>query len=242
MGYNLTIDQGNSSAKVAVWNGTDIIFDACYEHFKGEDIDDIIKRFPLINRAIYSSVANEGSDVISTLKLRDIETIVLNHTTPLPISNSYKTPQSLGRDRIAAAVGAWCCHKGSDILVIDLGTAITYDVVTANNYYIGGNIAPGVNMRLEALHNYTSRLPLVPTQGDCPMWGYDTTTAIRSGVLNGVVGEIYHYKKQLTESPVVILTGGNATMIAEMLDFDIEIDHHLVTRGLNCILRYNENN
>ena len=126
--------------------------------------------------------------------------------------------------------------------MIDLGTAITYDVVTANGCYIGGNIAPGITMRLEALHNYTSRLPLVEATGHCPLWGEDTTTAIRSGVLNGVIGEIYHYKKQLSQSPVVILTGGNATLIGPMLDFTPEIDHHLVTRGLNSILIYNENN
>lgn len=242
MGYNLTIDQGNSSAKVAVWNGADIIFDACFKQFKREDITNLITQFPLIDKAIYCSVTEEGKEIIRLLNERNIKTLILDHSTLLPISNAYKTPQSLGRDRIAAAVGAWSNHKNKDILVIDLGTAITYDVVTAEGCYIGGNIAPGITMRLEALHNYTSRLPLVEPNGNCPLWGEDTTTAIRSGVLNGVVGEIYHYKKQLLQSPVVVLTGGNATIIESMLDFAPEIDHHLVTRGLNSILIYNENN
>ena len=242
MGYNLTIDQGNSSAKVAVWDGADIIFDACFKQFKDEDIVDLMKQFPLIDKAIYCSVANEGKELIKLLNDQNIKTLVLDHTTLLPISNAYKTPQSLGRDRIAAAVGAWSNHKNKDILVIDLGTAITYDVVTADGCYIGGNIAPGITMRLEALHNYTSRLPLVEPIGSCPIWGEDTTTAIRSGVLNGVVGEIYHYKKQLSHSPIVVLTGGNASLIEPLLDFSPEIDQHLVTRGLNSILIYNENN
>ncbi len=242
MGYNLTIDQGNSSAKVAVWDGADIIFDASFKQFEGKNITDIMAQFPLIDKAIYCSVADEGNEIIKFLNELNVKTLVLDHSTSLPISNNYKTPQSLGRDRIAAAVGAWSYHKNKDILVIDLGTAITYDVVNAKGCYIGGNIAPGITMRVEALHKYTSRLPLVDPNGDCPMWGEDTTTAIRSGVLNGIVGEIYHYKKQLSQSPIVILTGGNATLIESMLDFTPEIDHHLVTRGLNCILIYNENN
>lgn len=242
MGYNLTIDQGNSSAKVAVWDRADIIFDASFKQFKGEDIANLITRFPNIDKAVYCSVADEGNETIKFLNEKNIKTLILDHSTLLPITNAYKTPQSLGRDRIAAAVGAWSNHKNKDILVIDLGTAITYDVVTANGCYIGGNIAPGITMRLEALHNYTSRLPLVEATGHCPLWGEDTTTAIRSGVLNGVIGEIYHYKKHLSQSPVVILTGGNATLIGPMLDFTPEIDHHLVTRGLNSILIYNENN
>ena len=242
MGYNLTIDQGNSSAKVAVWDGADIIFDGYFKQFESENIADLITRFPLIDKAIYCSVADEGIEIIKLLKKQNIKTMILDNSTLLPITNAYKTPQSLGRDRIAAAVGAWSNHKNKDILVIDLGTAITYDVVTADGCYIGGNIAPGITMRLEALHNYTMRLPLVEPTGICPLWGEDTTTAIRSGVLNGIVGEIYHYKKQLSQSPIVIMTGGNATLIETMLDFSPEIDHHLVTRGLNSILIYNENN
>ena len=241
MGYNLTIDQGNSSAKVAVWKGNDIVFDAVLKQLGDKEIDEIISRYP-ISGAMYCSVACDSRDIIAYLQKYGIATLNLSDTTPLPIANAYKTPQSLGRDRIAAAVGAWSNHKGCDILVIDLGTAVTYDVVTADGCYIGGNIAPGVSMRLEALHNYTSRLPLVDCTGDCPMWGEDTITAIRSGVLNGIVGEINHYKNQLSQSPIVVLTGGNATMIGAMLNFVHEIDHHLVTRGLNCILRYNENN
>ena len=242
MGYNLTIDQGNSAAKVAVWDGTDIIFDASFKQFNNEELSDLINRFPSINQAIYCSVAQDGSEIIEFLNSRNIKTIFLDHNTLLPISNNYQSPHTLGRDRIAAAVGAWSLHKGKDILVIDMGTAITYDVVTASGCYVGGNIAPGVSMRLEALHNYTQRLPLVAPQGETPMWGYDTTTAIRSGVLNGVVGEICHYRQQLSSDHVVMLTGGSAMIVENMLDFNVEIDNYLVLKGLNSILIYNENN
>ena len=242
MGYNLTIDQGNSAAKVVIWNKADIIYDASYEVLKKEDISDILTRFPLINQAIFCSVASHGGDIIDYLTSHNIKTMVLNASTPLPITNSYKTPESLGRDRIAAAVGAWCCHKNQELLVIDIGTAITYDLVTAQGCYVGGNIAPGVTMRLNALHRFTQRLPLVTPEGPLTDWGYDTDTAIRSGVVNGIIGEITHYKNKLSDNCVVILTGGAATKIKELLDFHVEIDQHLVTRGLNSILIYNENN
>ena len=147
MGYNLTIDQGNSSAKVAVWDRADIIFDASFKQFKGEDIANLITRFPNIDKAVYCSVADEGNETIKFLNEKNIKTLILDHSTLLPITNAYKTPQSLGRDRIAAAVGAWSNHKNKDILVIDLGTAITYDVVTANGCYIGGNISTYNNWR-----------------------------------------------------------------------------------------------
>ncbi len=242
MGYNLTIDQGNSAAKVAVWNGVDIIYNADFKHLVSENIHDILTQLPLIDKAIFCSVTNDGVEIIEYLKQQNVKTIILSHSTLLPISNTYKTPQSLGLDRLAAAVGAWSLYKDKDLLVIDLGTAITYDVVTSQGCYIGGNIAPGVTMRLSALHNYTQRLPLVDPHGNCPLWGNDTITAIRSGVLTGIVGEINHYKNHLGKDHVVVLTGGSASMIKSMLDFDIEIDHHLVTRGLNSILIYNENN
>ena len=122
-----------------------------------------------------------------------------------------------------------------------MGTAITYDVVLSNGSYIGGNIAPGINMRLEALNNYTSRLPIVSPKGDCPIWGIDTETAMRSGAVIGVVGEIAYYKNQMHENHLVILTGGSVDLIDKLIDFHIEIDQHLVTRGLNSILIYNEN-
>ena len=242
MGYNLTIDQGNSSAKVTVWDKVDVVYDASFATLGCDDVLGILKDYPLIDRAIYSSVANEGEEIINLLTSRKINTINLNSTTSLPITNAYKTPETLGKDRIAAAVGAWSRFKGSDILVIDLGTAITYDIVTEQGCYIGGNIAPGVTMRLEALHHYTRRLPLVDPHGDLPMWGTDTETAIRSGVVNGIIGEITHYKNKLSSSCKVVLTGGAAAAIKQLLDFPVEIDQHLVTRGLNSILIYNENN
>lgn len=242
MGYNLTIDQGNSSAKIAVWDKEDLIFDATYQVLTIDIIKYLLTEFPSIDNAIFCSVANNGKAIVDMLRSSGIATYYLDSNTPLPITNAYKTPHTLGRDRIAAAVGAWSKHKGNDVLVIDMGTAITYDVVTSHGCYIGGNIAPGINMRLDALHNYTSRLPIVNPIGDCPLWGVDTDTAMRSGVITGVIGEITYYKNKLHSNHKIVITGGSAVMIEGKLDFPAEVDQHLVNRGLNSILRYNENN
>lgn len=242
MGYNLTIDQGNSLAKVTVWENADIVYDASVERLTCDELSALLSRYPQINRVIYSSVASDGEDIVDFIESCNIEMIKLGSSTPLPLKNAYRSPQSLGLDRIAAAVGAWSLYEGSEILVIDLGTAITYDLVTSDGCYMGGNIAPGVMMRLEALHHYTERLPKVEPHGDLPQWGYDTDTAIRSGVINGIVGEITHYRNKLSSDCKLILTGGAAKAIKPLLDFPVEIDQQLVTRGLNSILIYNENN
>lgn len=239
MGYYLTIDQGNSSAKVAIHDGSCIV---TTERINSLD-NDAIRRLATsyrLDAAIYSSVSVDGSDIIATLNRYGIKTLTLSSDTPLPIVVDYKTPSTLGRDRIAVAVGAYAEHPDCNLLVIDAGTAITYDVVTANRHYIGGNIAPGISMRLAALHAHTNRLPLVDAIGDTPLWGCNTDTAIRSGALRGVAGEIAYYRNHLGDNTIVMLTGGDADIISSLLDFQVEVDAFLVNKGLNSILRYNE--
>jgi type III pantothenate kinase len=240
MGYNLTIDQGNSSAKVAVWHDETMIYDSVKRDLSASDIAEITSLYP-INAAIYCSVAQNGDAILAELQNRCGKVYELTSTLPTPITIDYRTPQSLGRDRIAAAVGAWTMCRGKWTLVVDLGTAITYDVVSPDGRFIGGNIAPGVEMRLEALHRHTARLPRVKTTGDCPLWGYDTETALRSGAINGIIGELHHYRDSLSNDTIVVLTGGSAEIIASRLDFPTKLERHLVTKGLNSILIYNEN-
>lgn len=238
MGYNLTIDQGNSSAKIALHEGENIVEVKRIDSFDTMSIDEIVCRYP-IDAAIYCSVSVEGADVVEHLRSHNIRTISLSVDTPMPIVIDYRTPYSLGCDRIAVAAGASVLYPGRDILVVDAGTAVTYDVVTRQRHYIGGNIAPGISMRLNALHAYTSRLPNVEVDGDTPLWGYDTTTAIRSGAVRGVVAEIAYYRRGLN-NPIVVLTGGNAMEVARLSDFEVEVDVNLVNKGLNSILLYNE--
>ncbi len=240
MGYNFTIDQGNTAAKVVVWNGNEIAEVACYRHLETSHIEELAAKFPPV-AAIYCTVVRGGDDIVDCLRRLCGRVIRLSAGTPLPVSIGYRTPASLGLDRVADVVGAQVIAPGSWVLVVDIGTAITYDVLSPEGVFVGGNIAPGVFMRLEALNHFTARLPLVETDGDCPDWGYDTDTALRSGAIRGVVAELEYYRSQLPADAKVILTGDAVDLLAPYVKFPVIIDHHLVPKGLNSILRYNEN-
>ncbi|MCH5327311.1 MAG: type III pantothenate kinase, partial [Duncaniella sp.] len=162
MSLYLTIDQGNSEAKMALWEDTQLVDFRMEPALKPVRISEFIEgRGPLAG-AIYCSVTREDVSVVCHLRHICAHTLRLCPETPLPLRVEYATPQTLGADRVAAAVGAWADHKGLPILVVDAGTAVTYDFVTPDGIYVGGNIAPGITMNLRALHEFTARLPLVP--------------------------------------------------------------------------------
>ena len=240
MGYNLTIDQGNSAAKVVVWCDNNFVAVSHYSTFSDSEIRELANQYPIEN-AIYCSVGNAETQVVESLRnfAKGI-VLELSHTTPMPLILDYATPQTLGRDRIAAAMGAYDKFRGNTILVVDIGTAVTYDVVTADGHFAGGNIAPGVKMRLDAMHHFTARLPQVEIDGKSALWGIDTVSAMRAGALNGVVAEIEYYHARMPQNTVVALTGGSASHVAQLLNLKVEVIPHLVNEGLNCILRYNE--
>ena len=164
--------------------------------------------------------------------------------TPVPIANSYHTPATLGSDRLAAAVGAAWLYQGSYVLVVDAGSCVTFDVVDSTGSYVGGNIAPGINMRLVAMHEHTRRLPLVGTTGETPAIGYDTETALRAGAVVGLQHEIEGYVSSLSRTSddlKVVLTGGDCESLHPDVAVPVYIEHNLVAYGLNRVLLYNKN-
>ncbi len=166
----------------------------------------------------------------------------LDHRTPLPLANAYQTPHTLGTDRMAAAVGAWSEAPGHNILIIDAGTCVTYDIVSAAGIYEGGNIAPGLRMRLQAMHEFTQRLPLVDIPLRLPWLGRNTTEALQAGGVGGMLlemgGMITRYRRRL-ENLKVFLTGGDANFFGNHLKRRIFVSPELVLKGLNQILLYN---
>lgn len=167
----------------------------------------------------------------------------LTASTPVPIKNEYSSPSTLGMDRLAAAIGAWSVEPEHDLLVIDAGTAITYDFVSASGVYKGGNIAPGKDLRFKSLHEHTGALPLIEDNGVVPMLGNDTETAIRSGVMNGIRYEMEGYIEELGSlfpSLLVFLTGGDAESFDIKAKRSIFALPDLVLRGLARIVEYNE--
>lgn len=244
MHRNLTIDHGNSRVKISVWNcdgnRTECVCGRCFRTFTPADLREVFSDCRP-DRAIWCSVASDDDCVLTALHALCADVIHLTADTPTPLTIDYGTPATLGVDRIAAAVGAWSLDdcRGRDILVADIGTAITYDRVTADSRYCGGNIAPGIYMRLRALNHYTARLPLVEVDGQLPAWGDTTETALRAGAVNGVVAELEFYKKQLPADAAAVLTGGAARVVADRLSFSPAVVTDLVNRGLNAIIEYN---
>lgn len=239
----LLIDQGNSSTKLYIADGDEIV--DCVRKENEEMLEYVRKRISdnTFEAAIYSSVRREYDKHLINVMSRKIDHIVcMGNTTHLPIGIEYRTPHTLGHDRIAAAVGAWSERPGQPLLVVDAGTAITYDLVSEQGKYMGGNIAAGIEMRLRALHEHTGCLPLVRSDGELPLLGYDTETAIRAGALQGVAYELEGYIAACEEKYpklLVFLTGGDAERLAAIIKRVIFVDRNLVPKGLNRILEYN---
>lgn len=243
---NLTIDQGNSRTKVALFddNGR-IVKNFIYKSFAASDIEKLFSLYPITD-SIISSVVNIEPAVVNALHRRSKHFVLFDHDTPIPIRNGYNSPETLGQDRLAAAVGAaYLCPK-QNILIIDAGSAITYDFVSAEGEYVGGNIAPGIKMRLTMLHRMTKKLPLVEVEENelLPLFGKTTRDAIAAGVIRGIVYEVKGYIRSLNaqlKQLTVVLTGGNAPFIANnSRNTSFQLEKNLVLIGLNQILEYNK--
>lgn len=241
---NLIADIGNNSAKFFLFNENQIVL-----HTRRTDgVFDIIREWKgqyNIKHAIVSSVVDLTQEQKSQFEALGCPLLWFNSMVKTPLKVTYRTPETLGSDRLAAAVGAWNTTPGHNLLVIDAGSAITIDFVDRTGTYCGGNIAPGIKMRLKALHHFTGRLPMVEKEGDTPMYGYNTDSAIRSGVLRGVAHEIEGYIQEAREKygdVFVFLTGGDENSLKNMIKSRIFADKNLVAKGLNGILQnyYNE--
>ena len=205
-------------------------------------LDDFVQRHQF-SRGIVGSVRDLTACEEAALARLQFTLLRFSPGTPVPISNRYRTPETLGSDRLAAVIGASSLKPATDLLIIDAGTCITDEVIDARGNYWGGNIAPGMQMRLRALHEFTARLPLVEAEGEVPGMGYSTETAIRSGVLRGMKYEIEGYIKSMrSKFPhlQVFLTGGDHINFDTNIKNIIFSDRYLVPRGLNKILDYNE--
>jgi type III pantothenate kinase len=209
---------------------------------RAADIRELITEYPDIDHSIISTVRKDEPSFTGLLKNKGIGVLKLDHLTPLPIRNSYRTKETLGYDRIAAAVAANARYPEQDILIIDMGTAITIDFVSSKNEFLGGNISPGLLMRFRSLHEFTSRLPKVDPDEQNALLGDDTESAIRAGVQNGIIFELDGYiNEQKMRYPrlQVLMTGGDAVLFDKKLKNSIFVDLNLNLFGLHRILEYN---
>jgi len=246
MSLNLTIDQGNTAAKMALWKGPELVGEVIEPHLTPEVVERYVDAAPgRVTAALYCSVAERGAQLLEVLRRRGIRVGRLGASTPMPIAIGYATPQTLGADRMAAAAGAWSLHPGKPLLVVDAGTAVTYDYVDPSGLFVGGNIAPGMRMRLEALHRFTARLPRLEVPREIKpdhILGRDTREAMILGAVYGIVGAISFYRSSLPADTVTVITGGWAETLAGICDFPVEPVQNLVSLGLNSIIIFNEHN
>ncbi|WP_408039876.1 type III pantothenate kinase [Tenacibaculum amylolyticum] len=238
---DLIIDVGNTRVKVAVFENNTLIETVVFD--KQEIIHEIKKIIGkyTIKGAIISAVATLSEEKIDELH-KVLNLLELNHETKVPFTNKYTTPKTLGVDRIALASYANTKYKGKNTLLIDAGTCITFDFVDKKGTYLGGAISPGLKMRYQSLHNYTSKLPLLTTDTPKSFIGDNTNNCIHVGVVNGIINEIdgtiNQYKSKYGDLTVV-LTGGDTIFLAKQLKNYIFANPNSVLEGLHEILIYN---
>jgi len=200
---------------------------------------------PQMMQAILSSVKPVDDEILRFLSGNFDLFIELDHQTELPIKNLYETPETLGKDRLAAAVGANELFPNQNLLIIDAGTAITYDLVSEKNEFIGGNISPGLQMRFKALNHFTGKLPLVSYSDEFKDIGRNTTDAIRAGVQNGILYEIAQtielFNKNY-QNLQIVMTGGDSIFFDKKLNYTIFVHFNITLIGLNRILEHNAKN
>jgi type III pantothenate kinase len=238
---NLIVDIGNSSTKLAVYGDRKKIFVSRINELSCEEIEQKFSEFK-IEKAIVSSV-RKLPPFISDLFFTNVPYVhFLSSESKFPFLIDYHTPETLGTDRIAAVAGAFGLYPDSEILIIDAGTAITFDFLSAG-VYKGGNISPGITMRFKALNKFTGNLPLVSPSDNFTFPGQNTIDAIMAGVITGVTYEINEYirtfEKEHSDSTKIILTGGDSGYIKDKINHQITYMPDIVTDGLNNILEYN---
>jgi type III pantothenate kinase len=242
----LVIDIGNSRSKLAVFEKHKLISSE-----KVQKLDTNILRQYLKNSEITHSIISSVNDGITGLEdflKENTRYIRFSAVLETGIVNKYKSPATLGLDRLAGIIGARSLFPDRNCLVIDAGTCITYDAVKKDGVYEGGSISPGLKMRLQAMHNFTGRLPEVELTDYEDWQGYDTKSAMLSGVVNGSIEEVRGfieiYNSKYSEL-LVILCGGDSIFFDYRLKNSIfahtlKTEPDLVLIGLNEVILQND--
>ncbi len=238
---NIVIDKGNTLIKYGIFNDTEIL-----ELGEVKSSGDILKIVSdhVPDYIMYSSVSKKNKKLLTRLR-EETKVLKLNHKTPLPFINHYQTPKTLGPDRLAAVAGAFHMFRDQNTLVIDTGTCVTYDFIDAEGNYHGGAISPGLQMRSNALHYFTAKLPKVEMTPDAEVIGKTTAESINSGVGNGMLMEVQgmiRYYEETFKDLHVVICGGDSNFFETKLKGHIFAVANLVLIGLNRILLYNIEN
>lgn len=234
---NLLIDAGNTSIKVAV-SGGDFISEEirCDQGTIIEAVNSCIGRYGDIDVAAVSDVRGMDEDIYNFLEGCSRVLVRVKGDMKLPLNVKYSTPQTLGPDRVCAAVGAQALFPHQNCVIVDFGTAITFDFLTKDGDYLGGNISLGLATRFKALNHFTGKLPLLEKVDEVESVGSSTKGAMESGVILGTIFEIEGYINAYPQYNF-IFTGGDAIFFAEKLKSPIFAVCNLVLMGLSQIAK-----
>lgn len=238
---NLLIDIGNTHTKMALADREGQLIDLGVMEPDRATVASLFERYA-IRRGILTSTRGDASQVVALLREWLPDLLYFTAETPVPIGIDYLTPETLGRDRVAAAVGAWMRYPNRPLLVADFGTALTIDYVSADGVFHGGVISLGLSNRFRALEEYTATLPLCEATDVEQLIGRSTREAIQQGVMNSVQFELEGYIERFLQQNAdlcVIFTGGEAKFFAKRIKNAIFAEPNLVFCGLNRILEYN---
>ena len=237
---NLVIDNGNTALKIGVFDGDSLLFQEVYSDQETIKLLTDLAKFQF--RKVLVSRVSPLSPSLESLLEKHPDVMLLNASTLLPIANFYKTPETLGNDRLANAIAANMLVPNQNCLIIDVGTCIKYDFIS-NSSYLGGAISPGLMMRYKALNYYTSQLPLLSPIDNPELLGIDTQSSIHSGIINGIKSEMLGFMSQYLEKYSTIqfiLTGGDCRYFLNLSKTSIFVDPFLNLKGLNTILQFNK--
>ena len=237
---NLVVDIGNTSTKIILVENEE--WKDIHRFSTWNEIKEFSTKYTTIPTIISSVKNKEFTQKVASLFSK---VVVLNHQTKLPIVNAYKTPKTLGNDRLANAVAANAIYPNQNSLIIDVGTCLKFDFVNAQSVYVGGSISLGFSMRYKALHTLTDNLPLYHNETTNNWIGNDTKSSITAGVYQGMLAEIKQfitlYESKFSQLNI-ILTGGDLSYFKnEELSQKNSIfaDPLLTAKGLKVILDYN---
>jgi len=238
---NLVLDLGNTCAKLGLFSGRTLMKSFVFEKNSVNEIKRVLGEHPDIRRSIISSVISHSKDIVNLLQNKTL-CVDFDYNTRLPFKITYNSPETLGKDRIAAVAGAIALYPGKPLLVIDAGTCMKYNFMNAQKEFTGGAISPGLDMRFKSLNVFTDRLPHLSYEKDfSDVIGTSSKGSILSGVQNGLLFEAEGYIKRFKDKNkegIVVATGGNLSFLEDGLKNGIFAAPELILSGLNEILLY----
>ena len=237
---NLILDVGNSLLKIALFKKSELIQKFKFSENYKRNIEDIISKNN-VTHSIISNVGRIDDSIINILK-ESTNLLLVSNQLKIPFKNLYKSKNTLGQDRLALVSAAAFNFPNENVLIVDVGSCITYDFKNNNNEYLGGGISPGISMRFKSLNTFTSNLPLIDFDSIYQLIGNNTKNSINSGVINGTISEINGIIQQYCEefkNIRIILTGGDSNFLLKRIKNSIFADQNFLLVGLNKLLEDN---